>query len=274
MRLFDDSDFERFMTLVESPTSEWTLAGGPAAGSELKADEVRVERRPCPKGQFFDVFRVTTAVDPAPFGGLENAVKHISSVLLDSAYRKTWDARCACNGTLAKLGKANYVGFYGGLAPTPISSRDFCTLKSWRYNYKGKALHNVFLNHSIKWQAFPPQDGFIRARSFQTGNVLRKRDDGLLEIVYLTQSDIKGWIPQYVVNYVTSIGGNFLFLFVLFFSHFFSSSAPEMMKKVVQAALGYSDWVSKEGRKAAYDELHPDNDSDEVIEEYGPEHRY
>jgi hypothetical protein len=24
---------------------------------------------------------------------------------------------------LAKLGKANYVGFYGGIAPTPISSR-------------------------------------------------------------------------------------------------------------------------------------------------------
>ncbi len=123
---------------------------------------------------------------------------------------------------LAKLGKTNYVGFYGGIAPTPISSRDFCTLKSWRYNYGFIPLQNVFLNHSIKWAAFPPQEGFIRARSFQTGNVLRKRADGKLVIVYLTQSDIKGWIPQYVVNYVTSVGGtsranDFLALLICFF---------------------------------------------------------
>ncbi len=69
------------------------------------------------------MFRVTTVIDPAAFCGIENAVKQISSVLLDSAYRKQWDSRCAANGTLAKLGRANYVGFYGGIAPTPISSR-------------------------------------------------------------------------------------------------------------------------------------------------------
>ncbi len=137
-------------------------------------------------------------------------MQQISSVLLDSAYRKQWDARCACNGTvsnssclfsfvfahaivaqLAKLGRTNYVGYYGGLAPAPISSRDFCTLKSWRYNYGGVPLQHVFVNHSIRWEAFPAQEGFIRARSFQTGNLLRRRDDGVLEIVYLTQSDIK-----------------------------------------------------------------------------------
>jgi hypothetical protein len=85
VRLFDESDFERFMTLVDSPASEWTLAGGPGSDQALKAEEVRVERRPCPKGQFFDVFRVTTVVDPAAFCGIENAVKQISSVLIDSA---------------------------------------------------------------------------------------------------------------------------------------------------------------------------------------------
>lgn len=85
VRLFNDADFERFMKLVDSPAEEWTLAGGPSTDQELKAEEVRVERRPCPKGQYFDVFRVTTVVDPAAFCGIENAVKQISSVLLDSA---------------------------------------------------------------------------------------------------------------------------------------------------------------------------------------------
>lgn len=88
-----------------------------------------MERRPCPQGKYFDVFRVAYVIDPAPFGGIEQAIKLVSAVLLDSAYRKSWDASCACNGTLAKLGRSNYVGFYGGIAPAPISSRDFCTLK-------------------------------------------------------------------------------------------------------------------------------------------------
>jgi hypothetical protein len=104
VRLFDDSDFERFVSLVDSPASEWTLAGGPAASERLEADQVRVEKRPCPKGLYFDVFRVTAAVDCAAFCGIEKAVQQISSVLLDSAYRKQWDTRCACNGTVRKFG--------------------------------------------------------------------------------------------------------------------------------------------------------------------------
>merc|ERR1711991_1037880 len=89
VRLFNDQDFERFVELMDS-SEAWTLSGGPdKSPSELEVDQVKVERRPCPLGKYFDVFRVP----------------------LDSAYRKQWDARCACNGTLAKLGRSNYVGF-------------------------------------------------------------------------------------------------------------------------------------------------------------------
>lgn len=136
VRLFNDTDFDNFIDLCDSTSSDWVIANGTA--DELKAGDVRVERRPCPKGKYFDVFRVSVAIDSAPFGSVENALRQISNVLLDSAYRKTWDNRCAFNGTIARIGRANYVGFYGGIAPTPISGRDFCTLKSWRFNYKGE----------------------------------------------------------------------------------------------------------------------------------------
>lgn len=50
--------------------------------------------------------------------------------------------------------------------------------------------------------------------------------------------------------------------------------APEMMKKVVQAALLYPDWMEKNGKTvSAADALDPDKDSD-VYEEYGEDHRY
>lgn len=79
----------------------------------MKAGDVRVERRPCPKGKYFDVFRVSCGIDPAQFGGIEESVRQMSNVLLDSAFRKVWDDRCAFNGTLCRIGKANYVGIYG-----------------------------------------------------------------------------------------------------------------------------------------------------------------
>ena len=74
-------------------------------------------------------------------------------------------------------------------------------------------------------------------------------------IQYLTQSDIKGWIPQYIVNYVTSIG------------------APEMMKKIIAAAKEYPAWLEANGKTAAYDRLNPATDTDEVVH-YDESHRF
>jgi hypothetical protein len=61
---------------------------------------------------------------------------------------------------------------------------------------------------------------------------------------------------------------------LLSFSHGSFFAAPEMMKKVVQAALMYPDWMEKNGKAvSAHDALHPDRDPD-VVEEYGQEHRF
>ncbi len=46
-----------------------------------------------------------------------------------------------------------------------------------------------------------------------------------------------------------------------------------MMKKVVEAALMYPDWVKKTGRAPAYSALHPDTDADEYVE-YGEDHKF
>ncbi len=58
--------------------------------------------------KYFDLFRVTCRMPAEMFdeqGGVEPAVQHLSSVLIDSKYRRVWDTRCLKNGTLAKLGR-------------------------------------------------------------------------------------------------------------------------------------------------------------------------
>jgi hypothetical protein len=108
----------------------------------------QVERRPCPKGKYFDLFRVTSKIPLSEFNGLSitEAIEHLSSVMVDSQYRRVWDNRCLKNGTIAKLGKCQYVGIYGGQSPAPvIANRDFVTLKTWRYNFQGQNKH-VFVN--------------------------------------------------------------------------------------------------------------------------------
>lgn len=114
---------------------------------------------------------------------------------------------------------------------------------------------HVFVNHSVRWPDYPPMDGYIRAHSFQTGNLLTKRSDGMLLIRYLTQSDIKGWIPAYVVGWATS------------------SLAPSLMKKIVTAAKGYEKWLEESGQTSAYERFNPETDSDEFVK-YGEEARY
>lgn len=100
------------------------------------------------------------------------------------------------------------MGFYGGIAPTPISSRgalvlcvyvwvllsfclfssDFCTLKSWKYNYKQK-MQNVFLNHSVKWDGYPDQEGgnncsFLCVFLFACAVSLLAKQKGLFELAH------------------------------------------------------------------------------------------
>lgn len=77
-------------------------------------------------------------------------------------------------------------------------------------------------------------------------------------LTYVTQSDVKGWIPTAMVNYVTS------------------TAAPELMKKLVEAAKKYPDWIKETEREEACDKLSEENEDkigDEIIH-YGPESRY
>lgn len=202
-----------------------------------------------PPAQYFDLFRVRARIDDesiAALGGPAKAVRHLSSVLLDSHYRREWDTRCLKNGTLAKVGKAQYIGLYGAQSPAAsvIANRDFVTLKTWRYNHKGAQQH-VFVNRSVQWASYGPQPNYVRGRSFQTGNVVRWSDSHV-ELIYVTQSDLRGWIPAWVVNTVTG------------------SVAPDMITKMVAAAKGYDAWLAQNKLTEAFERLHPDKDPDNV----------
>jgi hypothetical protein len=60
---------------------------------------------------------------------------------------------------------------------------------------------------------------YVRGRSFQTGNVLTwDEDSDAIQLQYLTQSDLKGWIPAFAINMATA------------------SVAPDMVKRIVAAA--------------------------------------
>lgn len=211
-----------------------------------------VEQRGCPEGKYFDLFRVTYNIPQSEYvdveGGAEAFVQHLTSVMLDSPYRHTWDNRCLKNGTLAKLGKCQYVGIYGGQSPSSmIANRDFVTLKTWRFDYQHAGTH-IFCNRSVQWPSYPTEAPYIRGRSFQTGTVIRwNRDTNEVAMKYVTQSDLKGWIPAMVVNMVTA------------------SVAPDMVRRILAAAKAYPKWLKETGNESAFKKLHPDNETDEVL---------
>lgn len=308
VRLFTDKDFESFLSLVDSPHSDsWSVYSGPQHDEFFLPDQIRVERRPCPRGKYLDVFRVTSlmSIKKKKKNDAESdhecalrVARNLLGVLMDSAYRKQWDVRCSANGSLSRLNGHHSVGFYCGIAPSPVAPRDFCTLKSFRmfppvpqtkndpnaddFSFPFSLDHvfdqAVVVNRSIRWPSYPPQQGVVRGRSIRTGNIVRiikgggggeknafpnirlsseHEDETFVALIYCSHSDLKGWLPGPVVTYATTVG------------------APDLMKRLSQAADGYEEWLLKEGRQHACDPKHPDNvPAATPVVHYGPERKY
>lgn len=125
----------------------------------------------------------------------------IYDVLHDPDYRKTWDDHMIEGFEIERLDSNNDVGYYSAKFPTPISNRDFCNERSWRVT-EGEW---IIMNHTVRHPKMPEKKGFVRANSILTGYYLRYDESKTgTVLVYLTQTDLKGWIPAWLINKATS----------------------------------------------------------------------
>jgi hypothetical protein len=118
------------------------------------------------------------------------------NVLHDHNYRKTWDKNMIEGIVIDLLNPSNEIGYYSAKFPTPVSNRDFVNQRAWVV----KGDRWIIINWSVKHKDYPEKSDYVRAVSILSGYHIEKRDGGGLVFTYITQSDIKGWIPVWITN--------------------------------------------------------------------------
>jgi len=150
----------------------------------------------------------------------------VYDVLHDPDYRKVWDDHMIEGYEIEKLDKNNDVGYYSARFPTGISNRDFCNERSWRVR-DGEW---VIMNHTVKHPKMPERRGFVRANSILTGYYLKyfnpEQKKGTI-LVYLTQTDLNGWIPAWLINKATT------------------TLAPSISERLRVVCREYPEWKKK-----------------------------
>jgi StAR-related lipid transfer protein 10 len=145
-------------------------------------------------------------------------------VLHDPDYRKSWDDNMIEGTELKVLDPLSCsVGYYSAKAPMGVTNRDFVTKRFWRAN-KADGEY-IIMNHSVQHEDRPdPMKGFIRAISIRTGYLVRSDGKGSCEMLYVTQADMMGWVPAWLMNKVTK------------------KFAPSIVQRLNKVALAYPEW--------------------------------
>ncbi|KAL4471402.1 hypothetical protein ABPG74_008295 [Tetrahymena malaccensis] len=83
-----------------------------------------------------------------------------------------------------------------------VTKRDFCQTRVLKKDYPQKGQTTIVF-YSIQHPSCPERKGFIRAFSHIAGYVIRPQGKDT-SLTIMTQSDVKGIVPKYVVNYMAA----------------------------------------------------------------------
>ena len=97
--------------------------------------------------------------------------------------------------------KLETVLYYVIKAPLGISNRDFLQRRRVMYNFPKKdvvTMHFKSIDHPSK----PPVSGIVRAETILSGYIIEQIQDDppISQLIVISQNDIKGLIPRYLVN--------------------------------------------------------------------------
>jgi len=207
-------DFDNFRDICDSETLDWKLV------FDSQTKQIKVWEQRLPNST------INRIKMKAHMIGI--SAETIYDVLHDSEYRKDWDLNMAEGSTIALLDSYNDIGYYAGKSPFfGISGRDFCNMRSWWVSEDESEY--IIMNHSVHHPAKPERKQYVRAWSHKTGYVVRRddQDENSCYLIYCTQTDLRGWIPDKLINKAIK------------------TFAPGLVDKMMQVAPLYSEWKKK-----------------------------
>jgi len=143
-------------------------------------------------------FRVVAHLNATPEAAFD--------LLADITRRMEWDSLCEDSGIVEEIDKTTKVMFMKTKGIWPTAPRDVCVL-----GYVATLSDGRYLNvtRSIVHDGFPPRDkeGVVRMDAKIAGQVVGPHPDGIegmCRVVQVADGDLKGWIPQSVIGWVST----------------------------------------------------------------------
>jgi len=105
-----------------------------------------------------------------------------------------------------------------------VAGRDFCNQRSW-WVAKNRSEY-IIMNHSVLHPDIPERKPYVRGWSYKTGYIVRKDpiDNNSCCLIYCTQTDLSGWIPDKLINKAIK------------------TFAPGLVEKMMQVVPMYPEW--------------------------------
>jgi len=148
-------------------------------------------------------------------------------VLHDPDYRSVWDTLMDESHCVQMLDSYNDICYFRAKSPVSlVDPRDFCSQRSW-YVAPDQQEY-VIWNRAVPHRRCPPKKGVVRARTHLTGMVVRPLDPGSCTFVYVTQTDMGGWIPPHIMDELTK------------------RFAPKLARRLERAADVYPAWKKEQ----------------------------
>lgn len=129
-------------------------------------------------------------------------IEKIFYLIYDIERRTKWDP-VLCNIKIVKVLDESTDVMYSKLrTPVLVTSRDFVQKRTYVRNIDGFDIVIVFVSYEDK--DFPPIKSVVRANTIISGYALKKIDDNMTHMITLSQTDIKGMIPLWIINRIAS----------------------------------------------------------------------
>jgi hypothetical protein len=130
-------------------------------------------------------------------------IQKIASIVKNNSRFKEWVPRLLKVNTINESSQYEWVEYILLDSPWPLNDRDFVLRKTMEIDNERKRINFNF--HSVKSTLKPESNKYIRAEISEGSFLLTSINKNKTRIVVITHADLKGMIPNWIINYIQKI---------------------------------------------------------------------
>ncbi len=127
----------------------------------------------------------------------------IAGIIRNNTRFKEWVPRLLKVNTINEFSQYEWVEYILLDSPWPLNNREFVLGKTMEIDKEGNRISFDF--HSVESPLMPENNKYVRAEIYEGYFILTSINENQTHIDVTTHTDLKGMIPDWVINYIQKI---------------------------------------------------------------------